>query len=157
MPLFTALGLDHGRSIMHKLAEKVSQQRWRLGFLHCRENQPFEQALCYFWKLRCNPQNPIVGFQHTTIHDLDLRYSRYDGSTGVDFYPDFICANSEVHYSLLFKRGWPSAQIRRVEAIRYSRLLERTKTKPSIASTAPKDGAGDHEMQKASANLWRLL
>ncbi len=93
----------------------------RLG-LFISENNAFERAFAYAWKL--NKHGTLVGVQHSTLRFWDLRYFN-DTKILVDKrlnslpQPDFLAVNGPVAENLLIDSNFPREKVIQVEALRY--------------------------------------
>lgn len=96
--------------------------------IYISENQPWEMALIYSWRL-CGHQK-LVGVPHSTIRYWDLRYHYYFSgysskrTTRLPL-PDFLAVNGNEAYKSMLKSGYPSKLLFKVEALRYLHLLKR--------------------------------
>lgn len=89
--------------------------------IYLYENQPWEQALNYYWK-KYN-HGKLVGFAHSTVRFWDLRYSYQNDRVCEDdlkhYKPDFIAVTGELAYEEMLMFGVPKVKLECVEALRY--------------------------------------
>ena len=98
----------------------------RVG-VYIAENQPWEMALIYAWKV--SGHGKLIGAPHTTIRYWDLRYfydSRiYFCQNFNDLpLPDFLAVNGPVAYKSIISSGYPSSRVVEVEALRFLHLAK---------------------------------
>jgi surface carbohydrate biosynthesis protein (TIGR04326 family) len=95
--------------------------------LFIKENQPWEMALLYAWKLAGH--GTIIGVPHTTVRFWDLRYF-YDHRNYTDTYTnalplvDILALNGPAAINMYKQGGFPENKIIEVEALRYLHLLK---------------------------------
>ncbi|MDP3086728.1 MAG: hypothetical protein Q8M99_00835 [Methylotenera sp.] len=100
--------------------------RQRIG-VYITENQPWEMALIYAWKV--SGHGKLIGIPHTTVRYWDLRYF-YDSRSYVrrdvnDLpLPDILGVNGPVAYKSILSSGYPSSRIVEVEALRFLHLAK---------------------------------
>ncbi len=105
--------------------------------VYVQENQPWEMALVYAWKM--NGHEKLIGVPHTTVRFWDLRYF-YDpktytnGSLNKLPTPDFIAVNGPVAKKIYADNGFPKTSLVEAEALRYFHLNK----KISNSNTATK-------------------
>lgn len=97
----------------------------RLG-VYIQENQPWEMALIYAWKAAGHGK--LIGVPHTTVRFWDLRYfydSRSYERIGMNPLPipDVVAVNGPVAKKTYLEGGYPESQIKEVEALRFTHLL----------------------------------
>jgi len=101
--------------------------RQNLGFYLC-ENQGWERALIYYWKL--NNHGKLIGVVHSTMPFWDLRYFQdknfYDEKHSLPF-PDYFAINSPIAKDLYKKSLQPINKLIEVEALRYLDLINQCK------------------------------
>jgi surface carbohydrate biosynthesis protein (TIGR04326 family) len=109
----------------------ASLPKQRTG-VYISENQPWEMALIYAWKV--SGHGKLIGTLHTTLRYWDLRYF-YDSRSFVQrnvndlLLPDVLAVNGPVAYKSILSSGYPSIRVVSVEALRYLHLLNKpTKT-----------------------------
>ena len=112
----------------------------RLG-IYISENQPWEMALIYAWKL--NGHGRLIGTPHTTIRCWDLRYFHDSRSYIIKKIndmplPDFLAVNGPVAKEIMVKNFYPTQKLIEVEALRFlylnkrRRRLKRSKHKEQL-------------------------
>jgi surface carbohydrate biosynthesis protein (TIGR04326 family) len=98
----------------------------KLGF-YLQENQPWEMAFIYAWRLAGHGK--LVGVSHSTVRYWDLRYF-YDPRCYVEKSrfqlprPDQIAVNGPVAKAMYLKGGYLEEQLFEVEALRYLNLIQ---------------------------------
>ncbi len=97
--------------------------RQSLGF-YIQENQPWEFAICYYWKKYGHGK--LVSVAHTTIPFWDFRYfydtrSFQPGGYAPPF-PDLMAVNGKDAYEKMKASGFPSEKLIELEALRYMHL-----------------------------------
>ena len=89
-----------------------------------QENQPWEYALCYFWRKRVN--NKIIGFPHTTLPFFDLRYFFSEKTFKSQFLqphlPDIMAINGNDMKQKMLEFNYLPSKMVDVEALRYNYL-----------------------------------
>ncbi len=81
------------------------------------ENQPWERALCFFWKKKFKEK--IIGVCHTPLRFWDLRYKNIEHENNKYMRPDIVGLNGK-HSFQLFKKEFPSQKKIKLEPLRYS-------------------------------------
>ena len=81
------------------------------------ENQPWERALCFFWKKKFKEK--IIGVCHTPLRSWDLRYKNIEHENNKYIRPDIVGLNGK-HSFQLFKKEFPSQKKIKLEPLRYS-------------------------------------
>jgi len=81
------------------------------------ENQPWERALCFFWKKKFKEK--IIGVCHTPLRFWDLRYKNVEHENNKYIRPDIVGLNGK-HSFELFKKEFPSQKKIKLEPLRYS-------------------------------------
>lgn len=98
----------------------------KLG-VYIQENQPWEMALIYFWKVAGHGR--LIGVPHTTVRYWDLRYF-YDPRSYLRTrrndlpMPDLVAVNGPVARKFYLQGGYPEKKLVKVEALRYLHLLK---------------------------------
>jgi len=108
----------------------------KLG-IYLLENQPWEIALAYAWRMAGHGR--LIGSAHSTVRIWDLRYQydhrTYENSIGSGFaQPDYLAVNGPVASKNILSSGYPMNRVIEVEALRYLHLLN-TKKKQLVANT----------------------
>jgi surface carbohydrate biosynthesis protein (TIGR04326 family) len=103
--------------------------------VYIKENQPWEMALIYAWKI--NGHGKLIGVPHTTVRFWDLRYF-FDPRTYVSKLsnklpmPDIVAVNGPVAKKSYINNGYQKHLLREAEALRYFHLTERIKNPKSL-------------------------
>lgn len=132
--------------------------KYSKGYYLC-ENQPWERALTMAWRKRgCGE---LTAVPHSSVRFWDLRYF-YDSRTYQGVYdgnmpfPDFTAANSKDSEEFFINSGYPTAKIVRLEALRYSYLLEQQCTSVSSSEKLRVLVLGDY-LESATLRVMGLL
>lgn len=80
------------------------------------ENQPWERALCFFWKK--NFKQKIIGVCHTPLRFWDLRYKNITNNNNKYYRPDCVVLNGKHSYQL-FKKEFSLQKKIKLEPLRY--------------------------------------
>lgn len=101
-----------------------------LGF-YIQENQPWEFAICYYWKKYGHGK--LISVAHTTIPFWDFRYY-YDTRTFESLasfppLPDLMAVNGNDAYKKMTHSGFPTCKLTELEALRYMHLNNAVKKK----------------------------
>lgn len=101
-----------------------------LGF-YIQENQPWEFAICYYWKKYGHGK--LISVAHTTIPFWDFRYY-YDTRTFESLgclppLPDLMAVNGNDAYQKMTQSGFPICKLTELEALRYMHLNNAIKKK----------------------------
>ena len=112
----------------------ASLPKQRIG-IYIAENQPWEMALIYAWKV--SGHGRLIGTPHTTVRYWDLRYF-YDSRSYLRLdvndvpLPDLLAVNGPAAYKSILSNGYPSLRLVEVEALRFLHLA-----KPHIYQKSP--------------------
>jgi len=100
------------------LAKRLPRQDW--GLYLC-ENQPWERALIAAW--RASGHGRLIGFQHSTLRFLDLRFFEdprsYHLVNDPPLLPEILVVNGNGALKLLQEADFPREKIVIAEAVRY--------------------------------------
>lgn len=107
--------------VVKDFIKKIPRQS--LG-LYIQENQPWEFAICYYWKKYGHGE--LISVAHTTIPFWDLRYF-YDQRTfqpngNVPPLPELMAVNGNDAYQKMTHSGFPADKLTELEALRYMHL-----------------------------------
>ena len=132
--------------------------KYSKGYYLC-ENQPWERALIMAWRKRgCGE---LTAIPHSSMRFWDLRYffdfRIYTGEHGSNMpLPDFIAANSKDCEDFLINSGYPTAKIIRLEALRYTHLLNRENASLTSSKKLRVLVLGDY-LESATVRLMNLI
>lgn len=108
---------------LKRLVMMLPRQEWGL---YLWENIVWEKALNHVWKNTDNGK--IIGYQHTTLRFLDLRFFEDTRSYYLEDMPPplptILAVNGKGSLSLLEQVKFPSHKMKVVEAVRYMYLLD---------------------------------
>ena len=95
------------------------------------ENQGWEKS--FIFNLKKIKQNKIFGIQHSTVRFWDLRYTLNKSKDSVlnKFQPHYYCVNGKDSMKKFATAGYPLSKLKKVEAVRYSNILNRIYSKSS--------------------------
>lgn len=107
--------------VIKDFTKKIPRQS--LG-VYIQENQPWEFAICYYWKKYGHEK--LVSVAHTTIPFWDFRYyfdkrSFHHGGYKPPF-PDLMAVNGKDAYQKMKATGFPTEKLIELEALRYMHL-----------------------------------
>lgn len=116
--------------IIKDFIQKLPRQS--LGF-YIQENQPWEFAICYYWKKYGHGK--LISVAHTTIPFWDFRYfydrRTFQPSGCIPPMPDLMAVNGNDAYQKMTYSGFPTGLLTKLEALRYMHLnnaLKKAKT-----------------------------
>ncbi|MBW2343953.1 MAG: hypothetical protein JRF53_08040 [Deltaproteobacteria bacterium] len=118
--LFGTAAIDNAllTALSRSIANKLPRQDWGL---YLWENQPWERAFISSWKQHGHGR--IIGFQHTTVSYLYLRYFEdkrsYALATDPPPLPDLLAVGGAAALELFLRAGFPEERLVPVEALRY--------------------------------------
>jgi len=95
------------------------------------ENQPWERALCFFWKKKFKEK--IVGVCHTPLRFWDLRYKNIKSENNKYHRPDLVVLNGKPSFQL-FKKEFSLQKKIKLEPLRYT-LPKRIKNNNKLKKT----------------------
>lgn len=109
-------------ALFEAVTEQLGQQKKGLYVL---ENQGWERALNYFWKQNCHGE--LVGFQHVSGRDFDLRLFNDSRCFSIARpplpEPDVLAVTGKIAKKVMLETGYHCDNIEVVEALRYQYLL----------------------------------
>ncbi|CAN2170719.1 Surface carbohydrate biosynthesis protein, LIC13510 family [Candidatus Nanopelagicaceae bacterium] len=116
--------------VMNLIESAVNFRNPNQKCIYLYENQPWELSLIHAWKTK--GLGPIIGVQHSTVLDWDLRYfhdrKTYASISKLRFpLPDKIAVNGSHWGNKLKQSGIPSNLIIETEALRYMYLANVSK------------------------------
>lgn len=107
--------------VIKDFIKKIPRQS--LG-IYIQENQPWEFAICYYWKKYGHGK--LISVAHTTIPFWDFRYfydrRSFQRNGNIPPLADLMAVNGNDAYQKMIHSGFPIEKLTKLEALRYMHL-----------------------------------